>query len=158
MNHIDEVGKIEYIAAEIERTEEENHFQNLDCLNEDCVYVQQNFQGDLLTSCSFEAENTLEEASPKVMEQAPFFGIDQLLKSKKEILGLGEDVGRIFKPSNDPPVLSLDNSQPKLFPWRPKVRWLDSPTHIPPRQVDFWFKGSSYAMSSQEEYTLLKRP
>jgi len=158
MNHIDEVGQIECIASEIVRIDEEHHFQNLDWLNEDCVYVQRNLQGDLLTSCSFEAENTQEEASPKVMEQTPFFRIDQLIECKKEILGREEDVGRIFKPSNDPPVLSLDNSQPKLFPWRPKVRWLGSPTKIPPRQVDVWFKGSSYAMSSREEHTLFKPP
>ena len=73
------------------------------------------------------------------MEQAAFFGIDQPLKCKKEILGIGENVGRRFKPSKDPPVLSLDNSQPKIFPWRPKVRWFEPSTNTLPRQVDFWF-------------------
>lgn len=31
-----------------------------------------------------------------------------------------DDVGRTFKPCNDPLTPSLKNSQPNFFPWRPK--------------------------------------
>jgi len=73
------------------------------------------------------------EATPSItVEEATGLNIDLsinlsiLVKCTKKFQGIVfQDVGRKIKPLLNPPMLGLDNSQPKLFPWRPKrVLWV----------------------------------
>jgi len=154
---VEEMRPSEHEVVEVEEMQEDPFFQSEDCLKGQYDCEVEMIQEGPSTMYCFQDKEKYEE-SPKVTNQAQLFRIDHLIKSKREVSGLGEDVGGAFKPSKDPPMVSLDNSQPNLFPWRPKVRGLDSPTNTSPRQVNFWFKGTSYATSSREEHTLFKPP
>lgn len=74
-----------------------------------------------------------EEENSKVIEHTSC-GIDELNQGKKKMLRIQENVDKKSTPSKNPyvHVLSLDNSRPKLFPWRSIRRWLKPITYAPP--------------------------
>lgn len=61
------------------------------------------------------------------------------LSAHKKNLGIEDyDVGKRLKPSKNPPIPGLDNSKPKIFPWRPKqILWViqDHPTKLKEEDV-----------------------
>jgi len=108
----------------------------------------------------FQVEILDEDANSKALKQKDSCMLNELIFGKKTKLGIQEFVGKKKETYYDPHVhvLILDNSQPKMFPWRPKTSWLKPQTCIPQRQVSLWFNGSSYATCSREEHTLFKPP
>ena len=73
----------------------------------------------------------VEEAQSTTIEETTCLNIDHsinppiLVKCTKKIPGIVfEDVGKELRSSLNPPMPGLDNSQPKIFPWRPKqILW-----------------------------------